>query len=85
MTRDLALDALRYVTRTYKDDAAHNRKMYRRYGGDWAAAKIAAGKVVTDHGDRECYAVLLDMVYRAIDGDVQKPERQGLGQFGGLS
>lgn len=71
MTRQLAQDALRYVTLEYKDDAAHNRKMYRRHGGSWAGAKIAAGKVVTDHGDRECYAVLMDMVHRAIDPTVQ--------------
>ncbi len=68
MTRALAQDALRYVTRVYKDDAGHNRKMYRRHGGDWAKAKIIAADIYTACGDRECMAVLHDMVERAISG-----------------
>lgn len=68
MTRALAQDALRYISRTYADDAGHNRKMYRRHGGDWTKAKIIAADIYTACGTSECMAVLQSMVERAICG-----------------
>jgi len=68
MTRKLAQDALRYVSHCYADDAAHNRKMIKRYGDDWQRAKLVAIGVYTAYGLIECRAVLEDMIYRAIDG-----------------
>jgi len=69
MTRQLAKDALRYVSRVYKDDAAQRRKMEKRHGyDDWFFAVCMASAVYYMHGHNECMAVLEDMVYRAIDG-----------------
>lgn len=54
MTRQLAKDALRYVTRHYANELAHRRKMEKRYGEKaWNIAAIEAHVIWTDHGDRE--------------------------------
>ena len=69
MTRQLAQDALRYVSRTYADERKQYDKMAKRHGAVmWLHACQQAGYVWTDHGDRECMAVLQDMVERAICG-----------------
>lgn len=74
MTRQLAQDALRYVTRTYADETAQRRKMGKRHGEMvWNIAAIEAHVIWTDHGDRECMAVLQDMVERAIRGNGGEP------------
>ena len=69
MTRALAIDALRYVTRTYADEPAQRRKMEKHHGEKaWNIAAIEAHVIWTDHGGRECMAVLQSMVERAISG-----------------
>ena len=69
MTRQLAQDALRYVTREYKDEWVQYQKMMRRHGSVlWYPAVRAAHNIHLTHGDRECMAVLQDMVERAISG-----------------
>lgn len=71
MTRQLAQDSLRYVIYDYDDEVAQCRKMIRKHGDLWHPAVVHAWAIWRDHGDRECYAVLLDMVHRAIDPTVQ--------------
>ena len=66
MTRALAQDALRYISRDYANTEAQCRKMIRKHGDLWHVAVIHAWTIWQDHHDRECYAVLLDMVERAI-------------------
>ncbi len=69
MTRALAQDALRYVTRTYADERKQYTKMEKRYGAVmWLYACQRAGYIWDAHGDSECMAVLQDMVERAISG-----------------
>lgn len=62
MTRKLAQDALRYVSSTYADDAAHNRKMTKRHGDAWSRAVIIAGTTFHHHGETECMATLQSMI-----------------------
>lgn len=62
MTRDLALDAYRYITRNYKDNAAQDRKMRRKHGAAWTSAVIAAYYTVTNHGHEWCIARILSRI-----------------------
>jgi len=63
MTRQLAQDALRYVSREYANPDAQRRKMEKRHGEkSWSIAAIEAHVILTDHGHTECMAVLEDMI-----------------------
>ena len=63
MTRRLAQDALRYVRRDYASPDAQRRKMEKRHGKKaWNIAAIEAHVIWTDHGHKECMAVLEDMI-----------------------
>lgn len=62
MTNKLAQDAMRYVSRTYADDAAHNRKMTNRHGDAWSQAVIIAGTTFRHHGSVQCMATLQTMI-----------------------
>ena len=69
MTRAIAQDALRYVTRTYADERKQYDKMAKRHGSKvWYDAQNVAARIHLTHGDRECMAVLRDMVERALKG-----------------
>ena len=63
MTRQLAQDALRYVSREYASPDAQRRKMEKRHGEKaWNIAAIEAHTILTNHGSKECMAVLEDMI-----------------------
>ena len=63
MTRALAQDALRYVSRNYANPDAQRRKMEKRHGEKaWNIAAIEAYNIWTNHGHKECIAVLEDMI-----------------------
>lgn len=63
MIRHLAQDALRYVSREYASPDAQQRKMEKRHGEKaWHIAAIEAHVVFTDHGHKECMAVLENMI-----------------------
>lgn len=68
MSRDLALDAYRYVCRNYKDNAAQNRKMERKHGAAWNRAVIVAGQTVYHHGIEMCAAAIVDRIEQALSG-----------------
>lgn len=62
MTRQLAQDALRYVSREYKDDAAQVAKMRRKHGDNWHRASGIAMLVWLAYGDTKCIASLQSMI-----------------------
>lgn len=63
MTRRLAQDALRYVSREYASPDTQRRKMEKRHGEKaWHIAVIEAHVIFTDHSHKECMAVLEDMI-----------------------
>lgn len=66
MSRELALDAYRYVSRTYKDNAAQNRKMERKHGAAWNRAVIVAGQNVYHYGYDMCAADIVDRIEKTL-------------------
>jgi hypothetical protein len=62
MTRTLALDAYRYVSRDYANPSAQCAKMARRHGIDaWCDATMIASEVY--HANRsECMAVVIGKI-----------------------
>lgn len=66
MTRTLALDAYRYVTREYKHPFAHARKMERKHGSyEWVRAWMIAMTVCKDNRD-QCAAVVIGKIEDAL-------------------
>lgn len=66
MTRQLALDAYRYVSRDYANISAQCIKMARRHGCDlWMDATMIAGELY--HANRDqCAAVVIGMIEAAL-------------------
>lgn len=62
----LATDAYRYVTRNYKDNFAHLRKMERKHGTyEWVRAWRIAMTVCKAHSD-QCAAVVIGKIEDAL-------------------
>ena len=70
MCRKLAIDAVRYVSREYKDENAQLVKMRKKHGAEWERAMGQALLVWLAYGGDRCLAW--------IEGEVQSRLRSGV-------
>ena len=68
MCRKLAIDAVRYVSREYKDENAQLVKMRKKHGPDWERAMGQALLVWLAYGGEWCLARVEDEVERRLCG-----------------
>lgn len=67
MSRTLALDAYRYVSRDYANPSAQCAKMAKRHGIDaWCDATMIASEVYHANRDR-CMAVVIGKIEDALE------------------
>lgn len=66
MTRTLALDAYRYVSRDYANPSAQCAKMAKRHGDEaWSRAAMIASEIY--HANRDqCMAVVISKIEDAL-------------------
>lgn len=67
MTRQLAQDAYRYVSRDYADARHQYNKMARKHGDAWQRAFLIAMRLHLRHGDDWCAAKIIDAIADALD------------------
>lgn len=62
MTRQLAQDAYRYVSRVYADERQQYDKMARKHGDVWYSAFLIALRLHLRHCDDWCEAKIIDAI-----------------------
>lgn len=62
MTRQLAQDAYRYVSRVYVNERQQYDKMARRHCTSWYIAHLIALRLHLRHGDDWCAAKIIDAI-----------------------
>ena len=62
MTRQLAQDAYRYVSREYANKGKQYDKMARKHGLAWHSAHMIAIRLHLHHGDDWCAAKIIDAI-----------------------
>lgn len=67
MTRKLAQDAYRCVSREYVDERQQYDKMVRRHGWAWHSAYIIALYTHLRHHDDWCAAKIIDSITAELD------------------
>ena len=70
MSRKLAIDAVRYVSREYKDENAQLVKMRKKHGAAWDMAMGQALLVWLAYGGEWCFARVEAEVDRRLVGRV---------------
>ena len=68
MTRALAIDAVRYVSREYKDENAQLAKMRKKHGLEWERAMGQALLIWLAYGGEWCLALVETEVERRLCG-----------------
>lgn len=67
MTRQLAQDAYRYVSRVYIKERQQCAKMMRKHGQAWQSAHLIALRLHLRHGDDWCAAKIIDAISAELD------------------
>lgn len=62
MTRQLAQDAYRYVSRVYSNERYKYDKMVRKHGPAWHSAFLIALRLHLRHSDDWCAAKIIDAI-----------------------
>lgn len=71
MTRQLAQDAYRYVSRVYANERQQYDKMARKHGPAWHSAYIIAIYTHLRHGDDWCASKIIDAIAAELTPSVE--------------